>query len=79
MLVYPEGDEQEIGWHLRFNQIVDVGGRPLSLPLSTVRMLAFRVYRITNEETRNEHLVRYHLEQLYPEDLAEYAQNAPYQ
>ena len=75
IMVYPEGDTQEIDWQLRFNQIVDVAGRPISLPVPTVRMIAYRVYRVSNEETRNEHITRYHLEQLYPDDLAPYARD----
>jgi hypothetical protein len=74
VLVYPEGDTQEIDWSLRFNQIVDVGGRPLELPLPTVRMLAYRVRRVDHEDTRNEEITRYHLEQLFPDDLAAYVQ-----
>ncbi len=72
MLVYPEGDTQEIGWQLRFNQLVDVAGRPLAIPVPTVRMIAYRVRRISNEETRNEHVTRYFLEQLFPDELAAY-------
>jgi len=72
ILVYPEGDTQEIEWELRFHQIVDVSGRPMRLPVASERMLAYRVFRVSNEETRNEHITRYHLEQLYPDDLAAY-------
>lgn len=73
IIVYPEGDTQEIEWSLSFNTIVDVSGRPLALPVPTVRMIAYRVFRITHEETRNEVITRYHLEQLYPDDLSAYA------
>ncbi len=76
-LVFPEGDTQEIEWTLRFGQIVDVSGRPLSLPVPTVRMLAFRVRRISTEETRNEDITSYSLEQLFPEDLAAYSETPP--
>ena len=72
LLVYPEGDTQEVTWSLRFNQVVDVSGRPVALPLTTVRTLAYRVVRIDHQDTRNEEIVRYHLEQLFPEDLVEY-------
>lgn len=71
-LVYPEGDEREIEWSLSFNQVVDVGGRPLDLPLPTARMLAYRVRRISTENLRNEDVITYALEQLFPDDLAEY-------
>lgn len=72
-LIYPEGDVQEIEWGLSFGDLVDVQGRPLELPLPTVRMLVYRVYRINHRETRNELLSEYHLEQLFPDDLARYA------
>ena len=71
-LVYPEGDTQEIDWQLRFNEMVDVAGKPLSTPLPTVRMLAYRVFRVDRQDSRNEEMIRYHLEQLFPEDLAPY-------
>lgn len=74
ILVYPEGDEQEIEWSLRFRQIVDVAGRPLSTPLPTARMLAYRVAGISSRETRNEYVTTYRLEQLFPEDLAPYVE-----
>ena len=70
ILVYPEGDTQEIEWTLRFNQVVDVSGRPIQLPVPTVRMLAYRVFRVSHEDTRNENITKYFLEQLYPDDLA---------
>ncbi len=76
-LVFPEGDTQEIEWALKFGQIVDVSGKPLSLPVPTVRMLAFRVRRISTEETRNEDITSYSLEQLFPEDLAAYSETPP--
>ena len=75
ILVYPEGDTQEIQWSLRFNQIIDVSGRPARLPLPTARMLAYRVFRVSNEETRNEHITRYFLEQLFPDELAAYTED----
>ena len=74
LLIYPEGDTQEIEWSLSFNQIVDVSGRPLRLPVPTVRMLAYRVYRVDSQDTRNEHTIRYSLEQLLPDELAPYAE-----
>ena len=76
-LVYPEGDTQEIEWSLSFGQLVDVSGKPLSLPVPTARMLAFRVRRISPEETRNEDITSYYLEQLFPDDLAAYSETPP--
>lgn len=75
MLVYPEGDTQEIEWPLHFGQIVDVTGKPLDLPVPTVRMIAYRVRRVSTEETRNEDIISYYLEQLFPEELAPYARS----
>ena len=71
-IIFPEGDRQEIDWPLRFHQVVDVGGRPLQQPVPTTRMLAYRVFRISTEETRNEEITSYQLEQLLPNDLIEY-------
>lgn len=73
-IIFPEGDKQEIGWPLRFHQVVDVGGRPIQLPVATTRMLAYRVFRVSTEDTRNEEITTYHLEQLFPDDLSEYAE-----
>jgi hypothetical protein len=42
-IVYPDGDEQEISHDLRVNQIVDLNGAPLSFPLQTPRIIAYRV------------------------------------
>jgi len=42
-VVYPDGDEQEIEQDLRVNQIVDLNGAPLPLPLRTYRVIAYRV------------------------------------
>ena len=76
-LVFPEGDRQEIQRALSFGDLVDVSGRPLTLPVPTVRMLAFRVRRISTEETRNEDITSYYLEQLFPDDLAAYSETPP--
>ncbi len=71
-IIFPEGDSQEIEWGLRFGQLVDVSGRPLELPLPTVRTLAYRVRAIKTDETRNEDIVSYSLEQLFPDELQQY-------
>lgn len=71
-IVYPEGDTAEINWSLRFNQLVGVDGRPLRLPLITTRLIAYRVNRVSTKDTRNEQIVEYHLEQLFPEQLGGY-------
>jgi hypothetical protein len=71
LLVYPEGDTQEIPHTLRFNQVVDINGRPLRLPLPTVKMIAYRVGKISTKEERGERTVSYHLDLLRRNDMIE--------
>jgi len=71
-LVYPDGDTQEAAVPLTINQIVDVNGIPLSLPLPTVKTLAYRVFRISKNETRGEHVTSYFLELVRHEEMLEY-------
>lgn len=62
-IVYPEGDSREIEHDLRVNQLVDLNGSPLPLPLPTARMIVYRVWKVTTQTTRrNEENVFYHLE-----------------
>jgi len=62
-IVYPEGDSVEIEHELRVNQLVDLNGNPLQLPLPTPRMIVYRVWKVSAENTRrNEENVFYHLE-----------------
>jgi hypothetical protein len=70
LIVFPEGDQQEIRHTLRFNQLVDINGNPLQLPLATEKMIAYRVFRINSESTRNEEITEYHLEIVRPNELA---------
>ena len=71
-LVYPDGDTQEAASQLQVNQIVDLNGIPLTPPLPTVRMIVYRVYKITAGESRGEHTTRYHLELVKREEMLEY-------
>jgi hypothetical protein len=71
-IVFPEGDTQEISWRLRINQIVDLNGKPLQPPLRTVRMIVYRVFRISTTESRNEDMTHYHLELVNVDELVEY-------
>ena len=60
---YPEGDSREIEHELRVNQLVDLNGNPLSLPLPTARMIVYRVWKVSTDTTsRHEENVCYHLE-----------------
>jgi len=71
-LVFPEGETQEIQHELRINDIVDINGYPLSLPLPTNRMLAYHVARKRMAEERGLVVTWYFLEQLNAGDLLEF-------
>ena len=70
-LIYPEGDIQELEHRLTINQIVDLNGIPLSLPLSTDKMIVYRVYKITTDTSIGEEVTNYHLELVKRNDLRE--------
>jgi hypothetical protein len=61
-IVYPEGDSREIEHDLRVNQLVDLNGNPLALPLPSARMIVYRVWKVTTRAERHEEDVFYHLE-----------------
>jgi len=61
-IVYPEGDVIEIEHDLSINQLVDLNGMPLPLPLPTARMIAYRVFRKSTQVVRKEEMVSYYLE-----------------
>ncbi|MDR2479485.1 MAG: hypothetical protein LBD48_09260 [Treponema sp.] len=71
-IVFPEGDVQEIDGCLPINAIVDLNGRPLSLPLPTSRMIAFQVVKIKTDENRGGNETYHYLELLGAETLLEY-------
>jgi hypothetical protein len=73
-ILYPEGDCREIPHTLRINQIVDLNGQPLALPLKTTRIIAYRVYRISMQSTRNENITNYHLELMNRNDLMSFTE-----
>jgi hypothetical protein len=62
LIVYPEGDSVEIDKGLRVNQIVDLNGNPLPLPLPTSRMIVYRVWKISTRVERGCEETSYHLE-----------------
>ena len=62
MISYPEGDEREIEHELRVNQLVDLNGRPLPLPLPTSRMIVYRVWKVSTRQERHTEEVTCHLE-----------------
>ena len=73
-VVYPEGDAQEISGRLGINQLVDINGRPLDLPLATNRMIVFRVHKIKTNEHKGGAETYHYLEQLSARELLEYVE-----
>jgi hypothetical protein len=73
-IVFPEGDVQEIPGRLSINDLVDINGRPLSLPLPTWRLIAFRVARIKVSENRGGNETLHFLELMGAEELRPYVQ-----
>jgi hypothetical protein len=71
-IVFPEGDVQEISGRLSIDELVDLNGRPLPLPLQTSRIIAFRVERVVVKEERNATATYHHLELASAEELALY-------
>lgn len=71
-IVYPEGDIQDIPHDLRINQIVDLNGYPLTFPLKSAKMIAFRVYKKSTKETSDENITFFYLEQVPVYELEEY-------
>ena len=68
-LKYPEGDEKEIEHSLTFNQIVDLNGNPLRLPIPSPKMIIYRVFKISTTEERREVTKYYYLELVVGEEL----------
>jgi hypothetical protein len=60
--VFPEGGCQEIPESLGLDDLVDLNGRQLALPLSTARMIAYRVVKIRRTEERGIHATYHYLE-----------------
>lgn len=71
-IVFPEGDVQEIPGPLPINDIVDINGNHLSLPLPTNRMIAFRVARISTTENKGSSEKYHFLELLSADELLEW-------
>jgi hypothetical protein len=73
-IVYPEGDTQEIHGRLTLNQLVDLNGNPLELPLPTNRMIVFRVVKIKTNEHKGGAETYHFLEQVDALELNEYVE-----
>ena len=66
-IVYPEGEIQELEAPLRIDELVDLNGRALPLPLRNPRVIAYRVVKIRHTEERGTHAV-FHYTELVPVD-----------
>jgi hypothetical protein len=71
-IVYPEGDIQQAPGKLSINQLVDINGYPVSLPLQTNKQLVYRIAQITRKEQRGGCEIYHYLEQLTADELSEY-------
>jgi hypothetical protein len=69
-IVFPEGDSQEIPHALQVNQLVDLNGYPLELPLAR-RQIVYRVRKATTGSHRNGEVVSYYLELVGRPELEE--------
>lgn len=74
-VVYPEGDIQEIPRRLGINEMVDINGNPLELPLATPRMIVFRVSRISVKENRGGNESYHYLELMSRQELSPYVRS----
>jgi hypothetical protein len=70
--VFPDGDTQELDGPLRIDALVDLNARPLELPLSTERMIAYRVAKIRRQEGRGEEATYHYLELVPTAELRAY-------
>jgi hypothetical protein len=71
-IVFPEGDVQEIRGRLAINDIVDINGSRLPLPLPTNKMIAFRVGKIRTDERKGGTETYHYLELLSAGELFAY-------
>ncbi|HTX72696.1 MAG TPA: hypothetical protein VMC79_07695 [Rectinemataceae bacterium] len=71
-VVFPDGDSQEIDEALGIDELVDLNGRRLSLPLPTPRIIAYRVVRIRHAEERGIYSVFHDLELVPAAELIAY-------
>ena len=71
-IIFPDGEDQEIPHRLRINQMGDINGSPVPLPLKSSRMIVYRVYKISSISTRNDDIINYHLELVWADELEGY-------
>ena len=71
-IIYPEGDELEIEHSLAINELVDLNGFPLKLPLPTSRMIVYKIRKKTTDTYKGGETIKYFLELLTKYELEEY-------
>ena len=72
VLIYPDGDPQDAHVPLRINQVVDLNGYPLEIPLKTPMQIVYRVGKISTREERGEEITFYYLELVRRDEMMEY-------
>jgi hypothetical protein len=72
-IIYPEGDVQEIDHSLSINQLVDLNGNPLQLPLPTTKMIVYRVYKINVKTPTGQEIRQHYLELVNVNELEQFA------
>ncbi len=72
LIVFPEGETQEIDGRLKINDLVDMNGRPLELPLPHNRIIAYRVVKMRTSEERGETRCYFFLELVGAMELLSY-------
>jgi|WetSurMetagenome_2_1015567.scaffolds.fasta_scaffold1865803_1 hypothetical protein len=72
LIVFPEGETQEIEGSLPINALVDMNGRELELPLRSHRIIAYRVVKMRTSEERGETKRYFFLELVGADELMAY-------
>jgi hypothetical protein len=72
-VVFPEGDIQEVPGRLPLNEIVDINGQSLCLPLLSSKTIAFRVAKIKVNENKGGNETFHFLELLSARELIPYS------
>jgi hypothetical protein len=72
LIQYPDGESQELETPLRIDQLVDLNGRALPLPLPSPRVIAYRVVKIRHQEERGVHRVTHYVELVPARELLAY-------
>ena len=71
-VVFPDGDIQEVPGRLPIDELVDLNGSPLPLPLTTNRVIAYRVNAIRVVDERGSSTTYHRLELVSAAELSAY-------